>query len=251
MSNSHGILATICLTIFVASTAVAESLPTAPPAPSAEGQLNLDAVEVPGGNVEAVRGIPSSTPAPIALVLVGLMVIAVVAATVWGRRAPPQPAQISLQGAPLAARLTGTFLLAIFATTHLLGAITVYLDTRVVYASTAEYFQYLKPARLTALSHAHLMAIATMDGFAALFFSLSRPTSGFATGVVTATFMGVVGDIGAWWLIKYLGGSYELVSIATGLLFGGGFSVMAVVLLRDMWRGGKSLSPRSQKESKN
>ncbi len=250
MRTSTPILAFVCLMLFVASTAVADSHPRVPPAAAAEGQLNLEAIEVPVGNVEAVRTTAGSAPAPVAFVLVGMMVIAILAATVWGQRATHQPARFSLQAAPLAAKLTGTFVLAIYATTHVLGAITVYLDTRVVYASTAEYFQYLKPARLTALSHAHLMAIATMDASAALFFSLSRPTSGFATGVVTATFIGVVGDILAWWLIKYLGGGYELVSIATGILFSVGFAVMTAVLLRDMWRGPNSLTLRSRIESK-
>lgn len=244
------ILATVCLATLVASTAVADSLPSAPLAGGDEGQLDLDAVKVPVGNVEAVRATPDSAPAPVAFVLVGLMVIGVVAATVWGRRATHQPARFSLQAVPLAAKLTGSFVLAIYVATHVLGAITVYLDTRVLYPSTAEYFYYLKPARLTALSHAHLMAISTMDALAALAFSLSRRTSGFATGVVTATFMGVVGDIGAWWLIKYLGGGYELVSIATGVLFGGGFAVMTAVLLRDMWRGGNSPSLPSHVEPK-
>ncbi len=209
-------------------------------------QLDLDSVPIPPGSVQAVE---SATPSLWGVVIVLLMVVAIVAATIRGQRSARQPARFALNTAPLAAKFTWSFVLAIYAGVHVLAAITVYLDTRVVYASTAEYFQFIKPARLMALSHAHLMAIATMDAFAALLFSYSQPTSGFSTGVVTATFIGIVGDIGAWWLIKYWGGGYELVSIATGILFSGGFATMLVAILFGTWRSGLSSVTPSLSES--
>ncbi len=202
-----------------------------------DNQLDLDSVQIPASDIVSAQNANSALWGPV--LFIALMLAIVIVATVWGRRTPNQPARLKLHEAPLAAKLTWSFMLVIYSIVHVLAAVTVYLETRVVYTSTVEYFQFLKAARLTALSHAHLMAITTMDVFVALLFSFSRSEnrspSGFAAGLVTATFIGIVCDIGTWWMIKYWGESYELVSIVAGTFFAGGFAIMMLILLYDTW----------------
>jgi hypothetical protein len=164
-------------------------------------------------------------------------IAAIATAFLIGRKSTISSMSIDLFNFPGPAKLTISFLLFAFGLTHALAAITVYLDTRLVYASTQEYFLYLKPARLTALSHAHLMAIATMDGIAALLFSMRRSihNNGFTTAVITMTFIGIFGDIASWWLTKYFGESFEIASMFTGAFFSLGFIIMSVAIFRDLW----------------
>ncbi len=200
------------------------------------GGLNFDSVEGSPSEVQAVQK-QAPTMAPAALALVVLLLATIAAASVWGSKTHRTEPWLSLASLPGAMKLVCTFTLLIFSATYILAALTVYLDTRIVYSSVEEYFQFLKPARLTALSHAHLMSIATMNFITGTFFALSRSTSGYATGIVTAAFSGIVGDIGAWWLIKYFGGGYEILSTVTGILFSGAFAIMTVMIFYDMWLG--------------
>ncbi|MFZ5471558.1 MAG: hypothetical protein ACOZIN_19200 [Myxococcota bacterium] len=201
-----------------------------------EGGLNLEETEIPPESVQQVA--KTSASKIWAAGSVALLLAAVGAAALAGKRAdgkgePP----LHLGNWPLPAKLALTLTVAVFAAAHLVAAVTVYLDTRVVYSSTEEYFRYLKPARLSALSHAHLMGIATMEGLTGLAYGLSRRTSAFSSAIVTLALVGVIGDIGSWWLTKYAGAGFELLSIATGVFFSLGFAVMALALLRDMWLG--------------
>ena len=138
---------------------------------------------------------------------------------------------------PLPAKLTVTFLFMAFAATHIFAAITVYLDTRVMFATSREYYFYIKPARLTALSHAHLMAIATMDGIVAILYSFDHRHRdyGLASAVVTMTFSAIMFDIASWWLTKYFGSAFETLSMFTGIFFSVGFSIMSIFVFRSLW----------------
>jgi hypothetical protein len=169
--------------------------------------------------------------------LIALSIAAIAAAFYFGRESKIGSLSIDLFHFPFPAKLAISFLLFAFGLTHALAAITVYLDTRVVYSSAQEYFFYLKPARLTALSHAHLMAIATMDGIVSLFFAMrySSRNYGFSSAVITMTFIGIFGDVGSWWLTKYFGESFELLSMFTGIFFSLGFAVMSLAVFRDLW----------------
>lgn len=206
-------------------------------ASSETGDLNLEDAEVPLDAVQPVVSDRRDCSRLWALATIVLLLVLVGAATYLGRRAGPGAApRLDLTHAQVAAKTAITLILLLYGATRILAVITVYLDTRVVYESTEEYFRFLKPARLAALSHAHLMGIGTMDGITALLFAFSRRSSGFATGVVTAAFLGVVGDIGSWWLIKYVGAGFELLSFFTGtLLCSLSFLIMTLCILWDAW----------------
>lgn len=161
----------------------------------------------------------------------------VLAAYILGRQHHSQTPYLAPTAFPFSAKLGLSFLLLIYAITHGIAALTVYLNTRVIYTSAQEYFFYIKPARLTGLSHAHLMGIATMDGLVAFLYALTRPSTGFTAAIVTATFAGIFLDIASWWAIKYLGGGYEPLSMISGILFSGGFLMMSFAILHGMWLG--------------
>lgn len=199
-----------------------------------EPGLNLETVDIPKESIQKVQ--PESVSQLLAVLAVVLLLMAIAGAIFGGRKVgDPRPPRFLLRQVPFSAKLGLTFLLLIYGATHALAAITVYLDTRVVYSSATEYFQFLSAARLTGLSHAHLMGISTMDAIIGSAFVLSRRSSGWVCGVVTMTFLGIVADIVSWWLTKYEGGGFELLSMATGIFFSLGFIIMSVSIFWDMW----------------
>jgi hypothetical protein len=213
----------------------AESSPDKNAAVSSAPTLNLDSLEGPQSQtIKSETGILHSSV--IGGLTIALLMLGLLAVTYFGgARAKLVAPLIDLYSFPWSAKLTVTALLFYYGLTHIIAAVTVYLNTRVIYPSAKEYFFYIKPVRLSGLSHAHLMGMATMTFLPALFYSLSRMKTGWSSMVVAAAFLGILGDIGAWWLIKYGGDGFEIVSILSGILLSGGFAVMACVVFRDLW----------------
>jgi hypothetical protein len=207
----------------------------APSPATAGGELDFNSA---AGQETQVASSQQTAASPFwAWSLIALSIAAISLAFFFGRKSKLGSTSLDLFQFPYPAKLAVSFILFAFGLTHALAAITVYLDTRVVYASAQEYFFYLKPARLTALSHAHLMAIATMDGIVSFFFAMrySSRSYGFSSAVITMTFIGIFGDVGSWWLTKYFGESFELLSMFTGIFFSLGFAVMSLAVFRDLW----------------
>lgn len=210
--------------------------PSAPGAPAAGG-LDLESAAVPPEAVQAVRPAVTDSSGRWAIVMLLAMGALVGGAIFAGRRTSGSSSSPvwNLRTVPFSAKLALTMMLLVYGLTHAVAAVTVYLDTRVVYESTTEYFKYVTAARLSALTHAHLMALATINGLVALGFALSRRSSAFVCAVIATAFVGLVADLAAWWLIKYAGPGYELVSMVSGAMFTVAFLVMSVSLLRDTW----------------
>ena len=209
--------------------------PTAGSNALGSGGLDLDAVELPPGSVQSAASNAGDRSTIWALLGIGVMGGMIGAAAVAGRRHRSTTVPLDLHAAPLSGKMAVTLLLLVYGATHVVALITVYLDTRVVYETTEEYFKFIKPARLSALSHAHLMGIATMDGIVALLYAWSRRSGGLACAVIAMTFVGIAGDIASWWLIKYAGGGFEWMSAVAGVAFTLGFSIMTLGLLRNAW----------------
>lgn len=153
-----------------------------------------------------------------------------------GRRAALSDPALRLASIAVPARLAISCTLVIYAVTHALGALAVYLQTRVVYGSATEYFQYLQPARLASMSHAHLMGIATMQGAVAILYGLSRRDGVVPRLAVSLAFAGVFGDIGSWWLIKYVSPGWDVVATFAGSSCALSYAWMATAVLGDLWR---------------
>jgi hypothetical protein len=168
------------------------------------------------------------------LVVVGLAGVVLLAAR--SGRGKITPSVLDLGRFPGGASIAITATLLIYGLVHLLGAVSVALQTRETYATAEEYFAYLTPARLTSLSHAHLMGISTLQVFGALLYALSRRDGPGPRAVCTLAFVGVGADIGSWWLLKYRGAAWEVVSMASGLACAAAYLWMAVAVIRDVWR---------------
>ncbi len=203
------------------------------------GGLNFDAVDT--GPVVAAAHAGDATSV-IAAVVVIVVLLGLVGVAGWSGRQAQRPAVLDLARAPVPAKLATIGVLTIFALTHALGAAAVYLNTRELYPTATEYFFYLKPARLASLSHAHLMAIATMDGIVAALYTLGQRDGVVTRAVVVAAFLGVTSDIASWWLTKYAGGGFETLSMVSGVLFSAAFLVMSGSVLWCMWRPARGKS---------
>lgn len=208
------------------------------PQSAPKGGLDLDAISSSATETSVSRAAHKNTQL-VAIATVLLMLLLVGVAYRNGGRYPSSAPFVRLSSFPHAAKLVVTFLILIFALTHAIAFVTVYLQTNVINRSTFEYFSYMKPARLTALSHAHIMGIGLMDGTIALLFALSRPSSSFSCAVVAAAFFGVFGDIGSWWLIKYYGDAFELFSIVSGTLCTLADLTMGIGICWTLWRKDK------------
>jgi hypothetical protein len=171
------------------------------------------------------------------LLIIAFMISAIVFSYFKGISPKWSSLTFNLFDLPMPAKLAITFLLIAYGLTHIFAALTVYFDTRVVYATSKEYFFYIKPGRLTALTHAHLMAIGTMNGITAFLYAmnLNSKTYAFSSAVVTMTFVGIFGDITSWWLTKYWGENFEILSMVTGIFFSLGFTIMALSVFRSLW----------------
>lgn len=211
----------------------ASETPSSIPTNAGSSGLNLDGGSGLESAPQAVQASGAHLPSVVLIIL--LMIAVAVAAYVFGQRRQTKSAMFDLGLIPLSTKLVILFMLMIYGATHLLAAGTVYFNTRVIYASAQEYFSYIKPARLAALSHAHLMGIATMEGLVAVLYTLTRRSNGFTSAVVAITFIGVFGDIASWWAVKYFGGSYDLLSMVNGLFFSGGFLIMTIALTKDIF----------------
>ncbi len=209
--------------------------PATPDTAVDSGGLDLDSADAEPGSVTPATSSGTDHSTIWALLAIVAMTGIVGAVAVVGRRRRTITVALDLHAAPLSGKMALTLLLLIYGATHVVAAITVYLDSRVVYATTEEYFRFIKPARLSALSHAHLMAIATMDGIVAMLYAWSRRSGGLACAVIAMTFVGIAGDVASWWLIKYAGAGFELMSAASGIAFSLGFSIMTLGLLRNAW----------------
>ncbi len=132
---------------------------------------------------------------------------------------------------PASLRVALLPLLAAYALTHALSAVSVYLNTRVANPSTLAYFEALGPGRLSSLSHAHFFAHATMYFLMAVLVQTTR--SGFWTSTAApllALWAGVF-DVFSWWGIKYLSPSYDVLSAICGSAFSISFLVMSGAIL--------------------
>ena len=174
-----------------------------------------------------------------AMILAAWLLVALVAAAVGGAAFSGRGAVgrrlVSVRTLPVPIKLVATALLAVYGLTHILGAASAWVQTNDVYASSSEYFFYLKTPRLLSLSHAHLMGLGTMEGLVALAYAGSRADGPWPRGIITLAFLGIVGDVSSWWLMKFAGDAFDVLADVSGAGFAVAFSWMAVRLAWDLW----------------
>ncbi len=119
---------------------------------------------------------------------------------------------------------------------QLLGAIDVYVQTRVIHASAAEYFAYLSLGRLVGTSHAHLFGYTLLYGLVALFACLTAATPRLKAWLVALLLWSGPFDIAAWWAMKYLDARFEWLAMATAIASVGASFVTLALVAREMRR---------------
>lgn len=143
--------------------------------------------------------------------------------------------KIDLSLLPDSFKVLITLPLVIYSFVHLFALATVYLQTKVAWASVEEYFFYMKPWKLLAVSHAHLFGHATMYSLVGLAFLFTRIPEKFKILILAIPVISAPLDVYSWWLIKFISGKFELLSMVSGLAFSLGFLVMAAITFYELW----------------
>ncbi len=116
-----------------------------------------------------------------------------------------------------------------------LGMTMAYIQTKVVNTSAEEYFSYLKTTKLVSLSHPHFFGYATLYFLTGLLFLFSHQHKVIKTFLPGLVVLAALLDIISWWGIKYVSPQIEILTLGAGIIFGGGFFYMALVILYELW----------------
>ncbi len=141
----------------------------------------------------------------------------------------------NLRQAPLGFKLLATAFLLGLSLAQELGMIMAYIQTTVVNTSAEEYFSYLKTTKLVSLSHPHFFGYSVLyflTGVLFLFTHQPKPIKTILPGLVV---FAALLDIVSWWGIKYVSAKLEIFTIVAGVIFGGGFFYMAIIIFYELW----------------
>lgn len=144
--------------------------------------------------------------------------------------------KFKLSHLPVSAKASATLVLLAYGLVHFFSVLTVYLKTKVTYTSAEEYFHYMPVHRLSALSHAHFFGHATLYGLMAILFLFTSLSERKKRIIILMAPVGALLDNAAWWGMKLVSPSYEILSYVSAVLMMLGFSVMALMLCVHLWR---------------
>ena len=140
-----------------------------------------------------------------------------------------------LENFPLSAKAAITMSLIAYSFVHIFALIEVYLETKVSFKSTSEYFFYMKLPKLVATSHAHFFGHGTMYLATSMIFIFSKLSEFWKLVFITLTLSAGLLDVPSWWAIKYGGSEYELFSIVAGIMSVIGWGGMAIQITYELW----------------
>ena len=142
---------------------------------------------------------------------------------------------LKVREGPLGFKLLVTVFLLGYFLAQALGLTMAYLETRVVNPSAEEYFFYLKPTKLVSLSHPHFFGYATLYFLTGFLYLFTEQRKFLKTWLPAVTVLAALLDICSWWGIKYVSAKLEIFTAIFGVIFAGGFTVMALTILYEMW----------------
>ncbi|OGC92334.1 MAG: hypothetical protein A2142_08555 [candidate division Zixibacteria bacterium RBG_16_48_11] len=142
---------------------------------------------------------------------------------------------LKVREGPLGFKLLVTIFLLGYFLAQALGLTMAYLETRVVNPSAEEYFFYLKPTKLVSLSHPHFFGYATLYFLTGFLYLFTEQRKFLKTWLPAVTVLAALLDICSWWGIKYVSAKLEIFTAIFGVIFAGGFTVMALTILYEMW----------------
>ncbi|HKY89747.1 MAG TPA: hypothetical protein VJM11_01855 [Nevskiaceae bacterium] len=140
---------------------------------------------------------------------------------------------LNLRQLPPAARRGIAMAVGMFGIAFCFGASEIWYQLR-LHGSAEAYFAQMSLGKLIAFTHAHLF------GFTTSFFIVGIPFSMQFNHLKSYQWVFPVGlaasltDVASWWGIKYVGGSFEWVSMFCGVLFSVSYLWMLIGLLRTL-----------------
>jgi hypothetical protein len=96
------------------------------------------------------------------------------------------------------------------------AGIDAYVQTNVVYTSSAEYFDYLSYPRLLGTSHAHIFGYTVLYGCLAWLLCLSDAKRSLKAWCTAGMMWSSLFDVVSWWGTKVFGGLFHWLTAATG-----------------------------------
>src|SRR5574341_270979 len=141
----------------------------------------------------------------------------------------------NLRKSPLGFKLLVTVFLLGLSLAQALGMTMAYIQTKVVNTSAEEYFSYLKATKLVSLSHPHFFGYATLYFLTGLLFLFTHQKKIIKTILPGLVVFAALSDIISWWGIKYVSPKIEILTLGAGIIFGGGFFYMALIIFYELW----------------
>jgi len=169
----------------------------------------------------------------IALFVVGLAVFIAWRATRKGPQKREMPFQLSQL--PPAAKLIPTIFLITFFFVHIIALTDAMIQSKVIAKNVHEYFHFMKYSRLLGLSHSHIFGHTVMYTLVAIPFAFTSWKEFTKALLISLAMIMAVQDVGSWWLIKYFGEEFEIISMVSGMTFTSCFLLMAGKTLKDLW----------------
>ncbi|MCI0530423.1 MAG: hypothetical protein L0Y74_00505 [candidate division Zixibacteria bacterium] len=154
--------------------------------------------------------------------------------------------EYKIRQAPLGFKLLVTVFLFGYFLALGLGATMAYLETKVINPSAGEYFYFLQTTKLISLSHPHFFGYATLFFLTGVLYLFTEQKRWLKTALPVATISAAILDILTWWGIKFVSGKLEVLTALLGITFAGGFAIMALTILYEMWfkRGAREVSDK-------
>ena len=171
------------------------------------------------------------------ILLIGMLPKIFLGCKKWGGRSNDT---LQLAQLPSVVKLTLFLFLVGFCLVQLVASITVYTQTMVEHPDAVEYFHLMRGVKLLGLSHAHLFGYTAMFGIVGLMVC-GAELGAYSRGVLVCGMMlSAMTDVMSWWMIKYFGAAFELVTYGSGILFGGCFLLSLIFILKSLMRGESS-----------
>ena len=141
----------------------------------------------------------------------------------------------NLRQSPLGFKLLSTAFLVGLSLAQSLGMTMAFIQTKVVNTSAEEYFSYLKATKLVSLSHPHFFGYSVLYFLTGVLFLFTHQPKAIKTILPGLVVFAALLDIVSWWGIKYVSAKIDIFTVIFGIVFAGGFAVMALTVLYEMW----------------
>lgn len=170
----------------------------------------------PAASVEVV-GVGTATLYVVLALIIFAATIAISAVVTLRLRVVEPRRSWALSDLPPAARMLALLGLVCLMLVQAVAVAGVYVQTRVVHESTADYFAHLSVARLVGTSHAHLFGYAFLYGAIGFIATLGLGSPRLKAIIVALLMWSGPFDVASWWGIKLVHARFEWLSVATAI----------------------------------